>query len=617
MHSFLASLPRKYKILIMVIGDVILLPLALWSAIALRYSTFSPDVAGYWWLFFLIPVFAVPIFIRLGLYRAVIRFLDEKIIRTVVFGVTLSVLILLAIVVMAQIQGLPRSSIMIYWIISVGYITSSRYLARGILRQLEFKDGHKKKVAIYGAGRAGMQTALALMSGPEYKPVIFFDDKRDLHGASIVGIRVYNPENAIEIMNDNSCYQLLLALPSATRSQKAKIIEKFERQNIQLKTIPGMSELVNGDIKIEDIREVGVEDLLGRDTVPPFQDLFSICIAGKSVLVTGAGGSIGSELCRQIMINKPNKLILFEQSEFALYKLEQELLRHHPQTELFSILGDVRVQNELEVVIKKHSVDTVYHAAAYKHVPIVESNIVAGVMNNVFGTLAVAKAALNQNVKNLVLISTDKAVRPTNVMGATKRIAELILQAMAGQNPATCMSMVRFGNVLGSSGSVVPLFKEQIKAGGTVTVTHPDVTRYFMTVNEAAELVIQAGAMSSGGDVFVLDMGKSVKISDLAKKMIELSGFRVKESVMDEEEGIAIEYVGLRPGEKLYEELLIGSNVAETRHPRIMKAHENFLNMDELSIHLRKLHENCQSGATDKILENLKDLVSGYGQPPA
>lgn len=614
MHSFLATLPRKYKILIMVLGDVILLPLALWSAVALRYGTFSPDISGYWWLFFVTPLMAVPIFIRLGLYRAVIRYLDEKIIQTVVFGVTLSVLFLLAVVVMAKIQGLPRSSIIIYWVISAGYITASRYLARGILRQLEFKDGHKKKVAIYGAGRAGMQTALALLSGPEYKPVIFFDDNPEMHGASVMGIRVHDPENAIEIMAENSCYQLLLALPSATRSQRSKIIEKFERQNIQLKTIPGVRELIDGTVKIDDIREVGIEDLLGRDPVPPFEDLISLCIADRVVMVTGAGGSIGSELCRQIMIHHPKKIILFEQSEFALYKLEQELLRLHLQTPIISILGDVRQQKDLESVIESHGVSTIYHAAAYKHVPLVENNIVAGIMNNVFGTLSVAKAAAKQNVKSLVLISTDKAVRPTNVMGTTKRIAEMILQAMACENSKTCMSMVRFGNVLGSSGSVVPLFKEQIKAGGTVTVTHPEVTRYFMTTQEAAQLVIQAGAMSSGGEVFVLDMGKSVKISDLARKMIELSGFKVKETNRDDEEGIGIEYVGLRPGEKLYEELLIGSDVEQTRHPRIMKAHDSFLKIDKLSEVLARLFDNCQMGARGKIFLNLKELVSEYNK---
>ncbi len=611
MHSFIAKLPRKFKILIMLICDVVLLPLALWSAIALRYGSFEPNITSYWWLFVALPIFTVPIFIRIGLYRAVIRYLDEQIIKTVLIGVTLSVLVLTAIILMTQIQGLPRSSIIIYGVLSSAYIAFSRYFARGVLRTLERKRRLKARVAIYGAGRAGLQTALALMSGPEYDPVLFFDDHPDLRGTTVAGIRVYSPVHAEAVMEQYDCYQLLLALPSSTRTKRREIIQRFEGKKIQLKTIPGMGEILAGNVRIDDIREVGIEDLLGRDPVPPYEDLMATCIKNKSVLVTGAGGSIGSELCRQILKYQPTKIILFERSEYALYKLEQELTAVYKNREIVPILGDIANQDNFENVLREHKVETIYHAAAYKHVPLVESNIVSGVINNVFGTLNAARGAINQNVSNFVLISTDKAVRPTNIMGATKRLAELILQSLASSNTATRFCMVRFGNVLGSSGSVVPLFKEQIKAGGPVTVTHPEVTRYFMTIPEAAQLVLQAGAMGQGGEVFVLDMGEPIKISDLAKKMIELSGFEV----LDPETGagdIVIEYCGLRPGEKLYEELLIGDKVHQTKHPRIMQANEEFIELKTLLGLLEKIKINCEVGRPDLLIEDLKHVVKEY-----
>lgn len=597
--------------MIMILADVILLPLALWSAIALRYGTIEPEIEHYAWLFAVVPLYTVPLFIRFGLYRAVIRYVDEKIIRTVFAGVTISVFILVTIALMARIQGLPRSSFIIYWVLSGSYIAASRYLARGIIRTLQTKERRKTQVAIYGAGQAGMQTALALMSGPEFRPIIFFDDNPELHGASVAGIRVYDPEDAIRIMDEQSCSQLLLALPSASRSRKQEIIKKFEGQNIQLKTIPGMGDLVAGSVRIEDIREVGIEDLLGRDPVPPFPQLISSCIENKAVVVTGAGGSIGAELCRQILNYKPKRLVLFERSEFFLYQLDSELRADFPGMQIVPVLGDVLNEDQFRMILSQYKIETVYHAAAYKHVPLVEGNVIAGVMNNVFGTLAAARASLKENVKNFVLISSDKAVRPTNVMGATKRLAELILQAMAKQNPVTRFCMVRFGNVLGSSGSVVPLFKEQIKNGGPVRVTHPEVTRYFMTIPEASQLVIQAGAMGTGGEVFVLDMGESIKIVDLAKKMIELSGFEVKNPQTGEGD-IAIEFIGLRPGEKLYEELLIGSNVAATQHPRIMKASEDFIDFDTLTTHLKKMNESCNKGETEAVLALLKEVVKEF-----
>ncbi|NUN06634.1 MAG: polysaccharide biosynthesis protein [Bdellovibrio sp.] len=612
MYHRLAFLPRRVKIYLMLFCDILLLPLALYSAIALRIGTISPNVYPYIWVFFLLPIFSVPIFIRLGLYRAVVRYMDDKIIATVFYGVSLSVLLLTAVVFMARIEGMPRSSLVIYWITAIAYIASSRFMARGVLRTLEKKMDRKQRVAIYGAGRSGLQTALALMSGPEYSPVAFFDDNKDLHGINVVGVRVYDPAEALQVMAENDCRQLLIAMPSATRSRRKEIIQRFEGKDITLKTLPGLGDLVNGEVRIEDIRDVGVEDLLGRDPVPPFDDLISSCVAGRAVMVTGAGGSIGSELCRQICLIGPTVLVLFEQSEYALYKVEQDILRLHPGIRIVSVLGDVLNEEHILAVINKYKITTVYHAAAYKHVPLVEANIISGFKNNALGTWSAARASTRGGVENFVLISTDKAVRPTNVMGATKRLAELVLQALAkSDHGKTRFTMVRFGNVLGSSGSVVPLFKEQIRAGGPITVTHPEVTRYFMTIPEAAQLVLQAGSMGQGGDVFVLDMGEPVKIVDLAKKMIRLSGLEFRDPMTDSGD-IAIEFVGLRPGEKLYEELLIGNNVGPTHHPRIMRAEEGMIEASILFSHLEKVLAACHAGNTDFVKQTLCELVAEY-----
>lgn len=595
--------------LLMLLCDAVLLPLALYSAIALRLGTWIPDVSQYFWIFFVLPFVSIPVFVRIGLYRAIVRFMDDKIILTVFYAVTLSVLILIAVVGLGRADGVPRSSFAIYWIIAIVYIASSRFLARGVLRTLEKTQEKKQPVAIYGAGRAGLQTALALLSGVEFRPVAFFDDDKQLQGTSVLGIRVFSPKNAAEVMREKGCRQLLIAMPSATRVRRREIIQQFEGMNLVLKTLPGMGELVEGKVSINDIRDVGVEDLLGRDPVPPSPELLGSCITGKSVLVTGAGGSIGSELCRQIALNGPSRLILFEQNEFSLYKVEQDLRKHFSGLSIYPVLGDVLNQQHLETIFKRFSVETVYHASAYKHVPLVEANIIAGVKNNAFGTWSAATASINCGVKNFVLISTDKAVRPTNVMGATKRLSELILQALACENQGTRFSMVRFGNVLGSSGSVVPLFREQIRGGGPLTVTHPDVTRYFMTIPEAAQLVLQAGSMGSGGDVFVLDMGEPVRIVDLAKKMIELSGFHVKENGIGD---IGIEFVGLRPGEKLYEELLIGAEVEKTTHPRIMRAVEGMVEPSVLFGALGEMQTAFNDANEKQVKDLLKELVVEY-----
>jgi FlaA1/EpsC-like NDP-sugar epimerase len=611
MYLKIATLPRKIKILFMLLADLILIPFALWSAIALRLGTFTVPMETIWWIFIVIPIFTIPLFIKLGLYRAVIRYFDEKILLTVILGVTLSVFLITAVVVMTQTPGIPRSSIVIYWVISVTYITLSRYLARGIIRQFERKDRRRQKVAIYGAGRAGLQTALSMMSSAEYQPILFFDDNSEMQGTTLAGIRVHKPEKAIALMAEHECYQLLFAIPSASIQQRQKIIRQFQQQGIQLKIIPSLNDIVNGQFNIQDIREVGVEDLLGRDPVPADETLISKIITNRTILITGGGGSIGSELCRQILARNPEKIVIYEQNEFSLYAIEKELLQFSKKVEIISILGDVLDTAKLNDEIKNHSIDVVYHAGAYKHVPLVEKNILAGVTNNVLGTLSVLNAIENTTVKNFILISTDKAVRPTNVMGATKRIAEMCVQMFSEKNKDTIFSMVRFGNVLGSSGSVIPLFKEQIKAGGPVTVTDPEITRFFMTIPEACELVLQASSMAEGGDLFILDMGEPVKIVDLAKNMIRLSGFSVRD--FENPEGdIAIEFVGLRSGEKLYEELLIGKESLPTKHARILKAKEISIPEHILQAQLTELKKLCDERDTSAILTSIKIMVANF-----
>lgn len=573
----------------------------------------TPPVGTYWWIFLLLPLMTVPVFIRIGLYRAVIRYMDDRIIYTVMSGVTLSTLFLSAVLMMFRVGPFPRSAVLIYWVIAVAYITSSRFIARGLIRSFERGADRRESVAIFGAGRAGLQTALALLSGPEFRPVAFFDDDKNLQGTSVAGIRVYDPKQASEIMAQKECRQLLLAIPSASRSRRRQIIHQFEGKGIQLKTLPGMGDLVHGTVRIEDIRPVGVEDLLGRDPVSPEEDLLGPCLTGKRIMVTGSGGSIGSELCRQIVKLAPESLVLFEISEFNLYSIHQELLSYGTGVRIVPILGDCRNQDRLAALMKEHKIQTVYHAAAYKHVPLVEANITEGVENNVFGTLATARAALAAGVEKFVLISTDKAVRPTNAMGATKRLAELVLQGLS-EDPSTQgtqFSMVRFGNVLGSSGSVVPLFRDQIRRGGPVTVTHPEVTRYFMTIPEAAQLVLQAGTMTSGGDVFVLDMGESIRIVELAKKMIQLSGLTVK-CAENPEGDIEIAFVGLRPGEKLYEELLIGDHVEKTKHPRIMRAVERSIPWPDLERGLEDLRSLSKSLDIRDMKSSIQKFVTEY-----
>ncbi|WP_345293203.1 nucleoside-diphosphate sugar epimerase/dehydratase [Kangiella marina] len=549
----------------------------------------------------------------LGFYRAVNRFVSFKILLVVALGSSLSSFAYYFIGNSLSIPFVVGSSTVIYGAVLCILLGGSRLLVRSYF-SMRFNT-QKKKVVIYGAGSAGRQLATSLIAGNEYYPVAFIDDETSLDGVIIQGIRVYSPNNLKNVVKLNSAEKVLLALPSISRAQRKLIIGRVEKAGVAVQTIPGMADIVAGKMKIDEFQDVEIEDLLGRDPVPPVKKLFKKNISNKVILVTGAGGSIGSELCRQILMLKPKALILFDVSEFALYQIDKELNEKKASENLNvlikPILGTVLDKKKISKVIKSFDVQTVYHAAAYKHVPMVEHNVIEGIKNNVFGTLNVAISSEEAGVESFVLISTDKAVRPTNVMGATKRFSELVCQSIATNNAKTCFSMVRFGNVLGSSGSVIPAFKNQIRNGGPVTVTHPDIIRYFMTIPEAAQLVIQAGAMAKGGDVFVLDMGEQVKIVELAKKLITLMGLEPK-SAENPHGDIEIVYSGLRPGEKLFEELLIGNNVEGTAHPRIMTANEEFLLWNEMSAIIEKLEACCLIDDIQGIRDILLEAPADY-----
>jgi FlaA1/EpsC-like NDP-sugar epimerase len=595
MRLFL-ELPRFQKQLLAAAADLLLLPLTFYLCVLLRYDSSTPQLFQmYIWMIIAAPLISIPIFIRLGLYRAVIRFIDQKIVYVVILGVTLSVVCMAAVATFTHTVHLSRGVFGIYWISAILYVVASRFVARGYLLKLD-DQGSAVRVAIYGAGHSGMQLASALRAGHEYLPVALVDDKKELHGATIAGVQVWPASELPKLVADKQIKEILLAMPSLRKAQQKVILEKLEPLKIKIKVTPPIASLINGELRLQDIRDIEIEDLLGRDAVVPDPRLLSTCITGKTVLVTGAGGSIGSELCRQIIQLSPARLILLDMSEFALYLIEQDLQEIKKEknidVEVMPFLGSVLHKEKCEKILRTFSVDTIYHAAAYKHVPLVEHNPIEGVRNNALGTYILAQAAMATGVSCFVLISTDKAVRPTNVMGATKRLAELILQACSRTQNPTRFCMVRFGNVLGSSGSVVPLFRKQIMAGGPITLTHPEITRYFMTIPEAAQLVLQAGSMGEGGDVFVLDMGEPVKILDLATRMVHLSGLEVAGET-DAADAIEIQHVGLRPGEKLYEELLIGSNVEGTQHPLIMRAQETELHWNTLQMLLKALEEAC------------------------
>ncbi len=563
-----------------------------------------------------VSIVTVVVFTRLGLYRAVLRYLTFQALSVVTIGAMVSAL-LLAVLGFYTGHPFPRTVPVIYGAFLMLLCGGSRAVIRSLFAQTYRQKS--KDVLIYGAGKAGRQLAMALRNSKEYRVRAFIDFAPRLINTSILGLAVLPPDRASKAIKKHNISQILLAVPSAPRSRRKVILDELSKLHIEIRTVPDMYEILSGNAKIDQLKDVPIEDLLGRDPVAAKQELLEANIKDKVVMVTGAGGSIGSELCRQILMQQPTSLVLFELSEFALYQIDRELnhlkQEHGLSCDITPLLGSVQHRQRLEKVMKAFKVQTVYHAAAYKHVPLVEYNVVEGVRNNVYGTYYTALAAIEAGVESFVLISTDKAVRPTNVMGTTKRMAELALQAFAERENnkpnGTRFCMVRFGNVLGSSGSVIPLFKKQIEHGGPVTVTHPEITRFFMTIPEAAQLVIQAGAMGKGGDVFVLDMGESVKITDLASNLIHLSGLEVK-SESNPHGDIEILFTGLRPGEKLYEELLIGDNVKNTSHERIMTAHEVYLPLEEYEALLEKLDFACFGKDHVSIRELLLEAPTGF-----
>jgi FlaA1/EpsC-like NDP-sugar epimerase len=552
------------------------------------------------------PIIAIPIFIWFGLYKEILRYIGLSMIWLIFKAISLYSLLWGIIAFMLAIEGLPRSVIFINWLFVFVFITGLRMGSRWLISNSNtHKNLNSKNVVIYGAGSAGRELSIAFKNSNDYNHVAFVDDEIDIQNHSIGGIRVISPVDLKTLILKENIVEVLLAMPSVAKSRRRVILDFLQQFPVYVRSLPSLSELAEGKVKVADLQDVSIKDLLGRDSVTPNYELLSLNIENKAVMVTGAGGSIGSELCRQIFSLNPSILILFEMSEIALYSIEKELSSLMlPQIKVYPILGSVNNRRRLSQILEKFNVQTIYHAAAYKHVPMVEFNNCEGVNNNIFGTLNCALAAMDSNVNTFVLISTDKAVRPTNTMGASKRFAEMILQALSHEQSSTKFSIVRFGNVLGSSGSVVPLFRKQIKNGGPLTITDPKMIRYFMTIPEAVELVIQAGSMGHGGDVFVLDMGDPVLILDLAKKMIHLSGLDVKTD-SNPNGDIEIVFTGLRPGEKLYEELLIDGNTSKTDNSMIMRAEEKMLTWDEL----RDILNNLEKATTDSRPDMIRKLL--------
>ena len=639
----LLGLSRRKKRFLQVVVDVLLVWAALWLAFVVRLGGGEgvEPLGGHAWLFVIAPVVALPLFIRFGMYRAVMRYLGNDALWAITKAVSLSSLLLALVIYWYREAPLlvPRSMVFNYWWLSIMLIGGLRLIMRhyfmgswfspAYLMGMAERDSGTPKVAVYGAGAAGNQLVAALRLGRSMRPVAFVDDDSSIVNRVIAGVRVYSPKHIQQMIDETGTTELLLAIPSASRSRRKEILAALEPYPLHVRSVPGFMDLASGKVRVDDLQEVDISDLLGRDAVPPQPELFERCIKSKTVMVTGAGGSIGSELCRQILSSGARLLILFEHSEFNLYaihrELEQRIAREALPIQLLPILGSIRNPQRLLDVMQQWRVDTVYHAAAYKHVPMVEHNVAEGVQNNLLGTVNTAQAAIKSGVSNFVLISTDKAVRPTNVMGSSKRLAEMVLQALSVE-PApvlfgdaeavhrvnkTRFTMVRFGNVLGSSGSVIPLFREQIKRGGPITVTHPNITRYFMTIPEAAQLVIQAGSLGQGGDVFVLEMGAPVRIVELAEKMIHLSGFTVRDAEKPHGD-IAIEFTGLRPGEKLYEELLIGESVLPTEHPMILRAQEEFIAWEPLKQLLTELLQAIDADDYVRVRQLLRQTVNGY-----
>lgn len=636
MFSKLANLPRLSKQIIMIFTDSILLILILWASYSIRLDLWYLPKDDTFRLILAAPIIAIPIFSKFGLYKSVVRHINLKSLWYLFLAVSFYALLWGYFSFFMQsdfirergflIEVFPRSVVIINWLLALIVIGGTRAFARYVFNEhikfsyfggklaknLENLDDNKSRVLIYGAGSAGVQLASALNNSSKLQSVGFIDDNKELQGSSISGLKVSPVSDIEELIIEHKVDEVLIAMPSASRSDRFNIIDKLERYPVMVRTLPGLTEIAQGKVKIDDLLQVSIKDLLGRKSVEPNEMLLGQNITNKTVLVTGAGGSIGSELCRQIIFLKPKALILYEMNELALYSIDKELSKLSiGRFKIYPIMGSVSNKLRLKNLFKRFDVDTIYHAAAYKHVPMVEFNSTEGIDNNIFGTLNCATSAIESGVKNFVLISTDKAVRPTNTMGATKRVAELILQAFSMNQNTTTFCMVRFGNVLGSSGSVIPLFKKQILDGGPVTVTDENIIRYFMTVTEAVELTIQAGAMGTGGDVFVLDMGKPVKIKELAEKLIRLSGLKVKDENFPEGD-IEIKYTGLRAGEKLYEELLIGDNVSETENPLIMRAKEDMYDWVDLKVMLDNLSTSNNNSDQVKSREILTQIVTGF-----
>ena len=615
--------PRWIKIIGLILLDLVASICTLFMAIALRYGDFEPHVNP-----ITVVLFASLPIVLLALthfYSNVLRVFQDQSMRVVLTVLLVCMLIGQILIYSDELPDIPRAAPAIHVFLLYMWLWISRIVIQFLVNNVLYDTKNSKeaqKVLVYGVGNITKDLLHVLQQSRKYQIVAIIDERKTLAGSRILGVKVYPKEKLRELIKTLDIEHLFLALPNDLKPLKDNIIHSLEDMPVQISQIPSLDDITSGKLQLSDIKPVDVLDVLQRETVAPNQQLLKKDISGKVVMVTGAGGSIGSELCRQIIKQQPKELILFELSEFALYTIQQELIKviesqSGVNIALHAHLGSVTNQILLENICKKYLVETIYHAAAYKHVPIVESNQYEGAINNFIGTYRALQAAINTQVRTFVAISTDKAVRPTNVMGATKRMAELACQALAASQTITTISMVRFGNVLGSSGSVVPLFNRQLAAGGPLTVTHPDVTRYFMTIPEAAQLVIQAGAMAEGGEVFVLDMGESVKIVDLAKRMIRLSGHVVKGEGTDPNEGIAIEFVGLRPGEKLYEELIIGGdNIEQTGHSRIMKAHERSFNLAELEMFIQQLLEqNKYERDSYWLRERFAYFVEGYPKP--
>ena len=615
MKIYLLTASRRTKQIIASTSDFISILASLFLANFFLEGSFNLDVREGLFGYIFVSLFFIFVFYLLGVYNLIMRYVDVTFFVLIIKSILVAAFVILLSLLLIEfftkrILSFSSLEFILFIVFSLTFLISSRIIAVNFFKRRD----HDRRVVIYGAGSAGIQLASALKVSSEMKPVAFVDENKALHGSYMSGLKIIDPKKLKELLNKRKIDEVLIAIPSAAKKTLSKLLKDIEKHSVKVRILPGLAELAQGKISVSELKEVEITDLLGRYEVEANLELLNRNINNKVVLITGAGGSIGSEITRQVVNHSPKKIIILDSNEYALYQIRNEIESSAPEIDLNSIIGNVTSKNRIKTLCKTFQVDTIYHTAAYKHVLLVEENPFEGVINNIYGTKSCLEAAIETEVETFVLISTDKAVRPTNFMGASKRFAELILQAYSANNllsKKTRMTMVRFGNVLGSSGSAIPLFQQQIKEGGPVTVTHPEVIRYFMSIPEAAELVIQAGAMGEGGDVFVLDMGEPVKIYDLAKRLINLSGMELQD--IDNPEGdIEIIFTGLRPGEKLYEELLIGDNVSTTEHKQILRAEEDFLEASDLEVHLESLKEAEKNGDVISLRNILSQVISGF-----